>query len=186
MLIPTGTVHSATVAGATIREVACKHCAGRFFYILRRTGGGRATAPLFIGMTAADEKATAQARANLQAALDVEIDPVPCLYCGWYQPEMIIFAKNRRFALRWGCLGAFGASLLPIIFSILFLDTKGQESAGYFAYGFAFLVLIVFGLKRRAYDPNEGAQTRVGPRAVGQPERFPSLEKAQAALSGAA
>jgi hypothetical protein len=182
MLVPTGTVHQARAAGAAIKEVACQHCGGRFFYVLRRVGRGRASAPLFIGTQRAEQEAVAAAGADLDQALAHESDPVPCLYCGRYQPEMIRLAKNRRLNFGWGCGGAVVAFLLPLLFALALLDEKGQESAGYVSYAAAVVVFLGFCVLRWRYDPNWDPASRLGPRAGVQAERFDSLKKAEAVL----
>lgn len=181
ILIPTGVVYKTEAGGAVLREVVCHHCAGRFYYVLRRKGKGRGSAPLWIGREEASHRAADQAEARLAYALKHDVDPVACLYCGRYQPEMLAAAKNRRFPVHWGCSIAVVAGLLPLLIAIAFLSQKGQEQAGYYSYVIGPLVLIAYFVWRAVYDPDRNAAARIGA-APGQAERFNDLAQAEAAL----
>ncbi len=184
ILVPTGVVYKATAGGASLREVVCHNCAGRFYYVLRRVGKGRGSAPLWIGREDASHEAGSQAEARLAYALKHDTDPVACLYCGRYQPEMLDAARNRRFPVRWGCLGAAGAALAPVVVALAFFDQKGQESAGYFAYALGPLFLVAYFVARARFDPNRNATSRLGAGAAGQPPRYAELAQAEKALAG--
>jgi hypothetical protein len=182
MLIPTGTIHKHAVTGAGIKEVACQYCSGRFFYIIHRTGKGRATAPLFIGQKAAAHQAEAQAYATTRWLLHATVDPVPCLYCGHLQPDMVYAAKHRLFNPAWWLFAAAIATSSPVIvWYLLFGENNANPSnAVLIACGvLGGLVVASFFLGWLLYNPDKGATMKKG---SAFPGRYSSEADARAAL----
>jgi hypothetical protein len=74
--------YRATVSGSTVKPVRCINCSHVFEYLLQRTAAGGGHSPFFLTNAGAAEKARQRARANLDRALGVGIDPVHCPACG--------------------------------------------------------------------------------------------------------
>lgn len=183
MLIPTGLVIKASATGAVVKEVTCANCAGRFYYVLRRTGRGRSSAPLFLGQAEARRKAAAQAQSRLQWLLSQSVDPVPCLHCGHVQPDMIFAAQHQRFNIIWAFVLAGVAFLVPLLYAGVFLDTRAQERAGFVAFAAGGLVFGACLLYRLSYNPNRGRASMDTHRTATKFERFASRVEAEAACA---
>lgn len=150
MIIPTGTVHDARVTAATVREIVCGRCRNPFYFILERTGKGRAKTAFFIGMKDADREAALKAEGNLDKKLAADVEPVSCPYCRFFQPQMVATARRRifpwsRMAIFWAIAhfgGGYALSLASPEAPLLQLSLPG----------FATLAVLLY--QRLRFDPN--------------------------------
>lgn len=150
MIIPTGTVHDARVTASTVREAVCARCRNPFYFLLERTGKGRAKTAFFIGMKDADREAALKARGNLDKKLAADVEPVSCPYCRFFQPQMVAAARQRlfpwwRIVLFWA-IAHYGAgyalSLALPEAPLLLLSLPG----------FATVAVLLY--QRQRFDPN--------------------------------
>jgi hypothetical protein len=95
-MIPYALTYYVRETGRLPRVVRCEQCDREYVYFLKRAGEGEGTSLLFLENAEAKERAARRARAELEAALAVGIDPVPCPRCGWYQSHMLPEARRRR------------------------------------------------------------------------------------------
>jgi hypothetical protein len=180
MIIPTGTVHDARATAATVREIICQRCRNPFFFLLERTGKGRAQTAFFFGMKEADRKASLKARGDLEKKLATEVDPVSCPYCRYYPPQMVAAARRRlfpwhRIVAAWA-IAHFGAgyalSLALPQAPLPFLALPG-------------IAVLAFLLCRRlSFDPNRSPAAAERLRARFPFQAFQTREAATAALQG--
>ena len=96
--IPTGMNYRAQAWGSAIKEIACVHCGAVFVYEMRRVVTSSASAPLFIGMGGAENRAADGARAALARELALDNDDVPCPSCKKLQPSMNRSKRKMRTA----------------------------------------------------------------------------------------
>src|SRR4051812_40965398 len=95
-MIPYALTYYVRETGRLPRVVRCEQCDREYVYFLKRAGEGEGTSLLFLENAEAKERAARRARAELEAALAVGIDPVPCPRCGWDQSHMLPAAPPRR------------------------------------------------------------------------------------------
>ena len=108
--------------GQITKVVRCEGCGRSYAYELKRTGHGAAQG---------HSEAIRRAWENLQRALTIGVEVIPCPACGWYQSNMI--PKARRLHHRW--MGYVGSCLtlgliLPAFFGLVinhFPVDKGDE-----------------------------------------------------------
>jgi hypothetical protein len=153
IIVPTGSVHDAKVTASAVRSSYCARCRKSFFYVLRRTGKGRAEAPLWIGQDAAAQKAANKAAASAQKQIATGADPVACPKCGLFAPQMVELARRAlyswkkitlMFVIVWFVVANLIASFFPGS-SMLVRSLPGL------------LVLAYFLFQRFTFDPNKSA-----------------------------
>jgi hypothetical protein len=93
MSIPYGQSYTAHTVASARREVKCEHCSCVFFYQMIREGTGSGFSFLFLDNQGADERASSEARANVEKKLARGIDPVLCPKCQLFQQDMIPILK---------------------------------------------------------------------------------------------
>src|SRR3954470_17482742 len=104
-MIPYALTYYVRETGRLPRVVRCEQCDREYVYFLKRAGEGEGTSLLFLENAEAKERAARKARAELEAALAVGVDPVPCPRCGWYQAHMVPEARSRRHPWLWYVAG---------------------------------------------------------------------------------
>jgi hypothetical protein len=104
-MIPYALTYYVRETGRLPRLVQCEQCDREYVYFLKRAGEGEGTSLLFLENAEAKERAARKARAELEAALAVGVDPVPCPRCGWYQSHMLPEARSRRHPWLWYVAG---------------------------------------------------------------------------------
>src|SRR5438067_1274597 len=90
-------VFKSSTSGLRVESVVCEKCATTFSYELVRVGAGTASAPYYIGQTAAKARADQRARADLQKRLAREAELVPCPKCHWVNDGLIERVRRRRY-----------------------------------------------------------------------------------------
>ena len=163
-MIPYAKTYTSTMRASVLRFVVCEQCGCEYVYQMEREASGAATSMLFLDNAGAGERAENKAEAELRTKLESECDPVPCLNCGWYQPEML---PGLRESHHWwmsvvGPLLVFGGVACFIIASIT-RNMKAETAtiALLLGGGVGLLILglaLIFVRKRlaAAFDPNEG------------------------------
>lgn len=79
---------SATVAGRSVKFVACENCSTEYVYVLEREARGGGTTMYHLNEEGARQDAQSAADETLSAVLANDFDPVPCPACGHYQRHM--------------------------------------------------------------------------------------------------
>jgi hypothetical protein len=158
--------------GTIRKDVTCELCSKEYSYELSRKGSGRSTG--FILSNAALMEARERAQANLAKILSNACDPVPCPYCGWYQEDMVLRARQLRY--RW--MNQVGLYLFPIsviigmigLVGLLAGSTPKEPDAPYPLFGIVVLTiagltaLMVPGLPLLRYCLNRNYDLNSGPR----------------------
>jgi hypothetical protein len=183
MLIPTGSVHTATATATTIKEVKCAFCHRPYFYVMTRSASGRDSAPLFIGQGDAKAKAAADAHRKLVSHLKFDVDPVACPNCGKYQPGMVAAARDLKMSMKKILLISGISFAVAFITAGLTYDEKNPSNIGWLAYLVPIVVFAALAIYRGTSDPNRDASTRIGMSSPG-PARFDSRAKAEEAIAG--
>jgi len=189
-MIPYALTYYVRETGRLPRVVRCEQCDREYVYFLKRAGEGEGTSLLFLENAEAKERAARRARAELEAALAVGVDPVPCPRCGWYQAHMLPEARSRRH--RWLMYVAGLGLAIAVIFggmAVIVPNTRRPDpdfveatrAGGWVAIAGAVVAVGAWALRWRLaalHDPNDApAADRV---AVGQAkamtiERFTEL-----------
>jgi hypothetical protein len=164
MGIPYAKKYTVTLSGTTLKEVHCESCHAEYVYQIKRTAGGTGTSLLFLDNQGARERADQDAKNNLRAILEREIDVVPCPICGWYQATMVLKVQ-RGHGVFMRDLGIVLLVIASAAFYFSFLEgapgnralpwwhtTSAMVAAACAGIG-AGLVIIKVILSRR-YDPN--------------------------------
>jgi hypothetical protein len=189
-MVPYALTYYVRETGRLPRVVRCEQCDREYVYFLKRAGEGEGTSLLFLENAEAKERAARKARAELEAALAVGVDPVPCPRCGWYQAHMVPEARSRRHPSLWYVAG-LGLMVAIIFGAIAIIVPNGHQvdpdfarvarSGGWVGVAGAVLAVGAWAWRWRLaglYDPNDApAADRV---AVGQAkamtiERFSEL-----------
>jgi hypothetical protein len=87
--------YETAVSGSTEKRVRCVGCSHVFDYEITREAFGRGDSPFNLSNTEAAENARKRARANLRQALDEAIEPIHCVSCGIFQPDMVRVLRDR-------------------------------------------------------------------------------------------
>src|SRR5436190_1562141 len=87
----------ATEAGSVIKEVNCEKCRQRYFYEMKRSAEGSASAPYMLGQEHAAGSAQDLAKKRLIKKLETEEELVACPKCGHTQESMVKSVRNRAY-----------------------------------------------------------------------------------------
>jgi hypothetical protein len=96
IIIPSGTIHTATATGAVVKEILCEACGEPYTYMLTRTATAEESA-LFM-QRRAERVAAEKARRKLARILETDHDEVPCPSCGQFQSHMLAAIRRRSYA----------------------------------------------------------------------------------------
>jgi len=141
-----------------IKVARCEGCGRSYAYEVKRTGHGTAES---------DSEAFRRASENLQKALAIGVEVIPCPACGWYQSNMIPKARrlHRRWMLNVGACLTLGLVLPAVIGSVInsSLVFKGQEHIPWPIFFATLVCLFAVGIAMCArwshlaarYDPND-------------------------------
>jgi hypothetical protein len=83
-------------SGELHKFVECEHCKKIFVYLMHRVIYGRGASVYFLDNEGAEARARAEAESGIDAVLQEDCDPVPCLHCGIYQQQMVQKIKFER------------------------------------------------------------------------------------------
>jgi hypothetical protein len=84
---------TAAASGSASKVVHCEHCATDYVYQVRRQVIGDGVSALLRSDRRAKDLATMLANQELQKALDLAVEVVPCPACGWIQGDMKTLAR---------------------------------------------------------------------------------------------
>src|SRR6266566_4721510 len=87
--------YEASVSGSTKKRVPCVGCSYVFDYEITREAFGRGDSPFNLSNTEAAANARKRARDNLSRALNEAIEPIHCVSCGIFQPDMVRILRER-------------------------------------------------------------------------------------------
>ncbi len=96
MFVYVGKSFTATSVGLRRIDVCCEKCSTDYFFELVREGRGSASAPYYIGQTAAAARAKGAADRDCAKRLAKESEMVPCPKCHWINRPLVKgYAKTR-------------------------------------------------------------------------------------------
>jgi hypothetical protein len=160
--IPYALDYTAKLSGSVPKLVRCEQCSLEYVYLMKRSASGEGTSMLFLDNEGAQARAQSAAERALTTKLDHELDPIPCLACGWYQADMV--AEIRKGRLWWMVLVAVGLGILGVILFLMacLVSLIGEEPVAalvmWIGVGLCALGAISLPLARRRlarqYDPN--------------------------------
>jgi hypothetical protein len=128
MLIFGGKLFTATAAGQRLETVVCEKCSTKYHYIITRLATGKGSAPYMVGQQAANERAVAASRSNLEKRLGREAEMVPCPKCHWVNEDLV--RRYRRTLYRW--MGKFAWIIpLAIFFLAIPISMSLYDQLGY-------------------------------------------------------
>jgi hypothetical protein len=175
--IPTGTRYVSTIRGGTWKFVTCGQCQKPYAYLLELEATGQGHNTLFLDAEGAARQAREQAIQNFEAQSRNRVLPVPCPQCGYYQPDMVAFLKDKRSI---NALQVVGAVIVLLAFAPL------ASGAAYAWVGTAVLAALGVGVLAAGYavafrfDPNAGdpkPRMQVGKRCAVWGDRAVELKK---------
>lgn len=154
--------------GSVSRLVHCEQCGLEYVYTVERAACGVATDLLFGHATAAEARASQEARQALQTELQYATDPVPCPSCGHYQARMVAQLKryHRQGMVPYGiALSVLSPFLLLGALFVTVIARSEQELGARILIGALWVVTLALAaagpvlllLHRRSvrlYDPN--------------------------------
>ncbi|MFO0598506.1 MAG: hypothetical protein U0228_24585 [Myxococcaceae bacterium] len=117
-----GKRYTATVEGSVWKAVTCENCRLQWAYKLVRKAEGTGRSPYFLDNDGAADRASAEARQELQKKLENDVDAVSCPQCHHYQAAMLSEAKYDRFG-HW-----YGFGMIVAFVGLLFCGFWGDES----------------------------------------------------------
>ena len=163
MILIIGKIYTCTITGGKQKFVDCEQCKQQYVYQMVREAQGRASSLYFLDNEGAEGRAKINAQAELEKRLKNDFDLVPCIYCGWYQANMVAkFRGQYRLWVYW--LGLAFLSLAAICGAVVYLlyaifeslSTTGTElliAAGIFLFA-GLGTLLVRSFLALKFDPN--------------------------------
>ena len=88
MIFYFGRNYTSRHVASRIADVRCDKCGCQYYYELRRTAIGQASAPYGLGAEAASDAAVASSKREVANRLRFDSEPVPCPQCHWINDEL--------------------------------------------------------------------------------------------------
>lgn len=173
MFVYFGRRYTSKVSWTVPRQVTCENCRTVYGYQITRRASGTGRSAYMLDNQGASRRAKEWALANLDAALQTAVDPMPCPTCGCFQAEMIRWMRSRmhRWAMPVGLSVALAGGWIAILLMLTLSLTGGEEAA----LGFAGALSVIGGMGlifytrhlRARLDPNADCAARAGWPQVG-------------------
>lgn len=96
--IPIGRTYTCTLRSSMLKHVVCERCARSYAYAVDAKASRSRVSLLWLNNKGAAARAQKSAEKVLRKRLANAVTLAPCHRCGWYQKDMVRFAKRHWLA----------------------------------------------------------------------------------------